>query len=593
LFDPPQDGSQVIDVRPSSADQVESSGDVRAIGDRAHALVRAGETALAGLSFAIGGYIFVTTVLMVINSWTAMLLWDQLLDLHSHYAQAFWRWLFSQHNEHRIAIPRLLFAIDSVLFAETNKFTLAFNVLSQLSLTALIAYISGRVAGQTFCEQIWLVGVALALLFSAMQYENFLWGFQVQFVGVVLVAVATFATLGLGRPRAGTLTTVIGLEGIAVYTLASGIVVPFLAVPFALWLRWPRRQVLVLSVAAIALLAVYLYGYVTPPNHSDPIKSIGQLREVVSYLLTEIGTPFGMVFGELHIRHARNWDRLCGVVGIASFAVAATSMIRRGDRGGPIPVLLAAALFVLGTALLTALGRVKFGAAQAMSPKYSTAVLLFWLSLMVIGVIRLRCQDARVRIAAMTAVMPLLLALAYYQPSFAATGGQWVLPRLEATTALLANVDDPVALSQVYPDAAVVKAGALLLRKRNLSIFAEKWSGWLGTPLVDHVHASDPERCRGGISAVAAVGSADPQGWRARGWARDAKGRAGPRRIVIADAIGHVIGYGFSGFPRTGGSEGSDWHGHFTMALPASITAYGLLDGGLTVCPLGHWSMAP
>jgi hypothetical protein len=313
----------------------------------------------------------------------------------------------------------------------------------------------------------------LALLFSAMQYENFLWSFQVTFPGVALAAVATFVTMVLGWSRGATLTAVIGLESIAVYSLASGILVPVLAVLLALWLRWPRRDVLLLSIASLGLCGSYLVGYVTPSNHSEPTQSIGQIREVFSYVLTEIGLPFGMVFDAAHVRHPRNWERVCGGVGIALFIVAAISMLRRRERVGSIPALLVAALFVLGMALLTAVGRLKFGTAQAMSRRYSTVILLFWLSLLAIAAIRLRHCDARLRVAAMAASVPLLVGLAYYQPSFAATGRNWVLPRLEATTALLARVDDPQALASILFDDRL-KSRVPFLRERHLSIFADR-----------------------------------------------------------------------------------------------------------------------
>jgi len=98
-------------------------------------------------------------------------------------------------------------------------------------------------------------------------------------------------------------------------------------------------------------------------------------------------------------------------------------------------------------------------------------MLLFWLVLIVIATIRLRPLNARLRVAAMAAMLPLLLGLAYYQPSFAAIGRNWVLPRLEGTTALLAKVDDSAALTSVLYD-NTLRSRVPFLRDRHLSIFA-------------------------------------------------------------------------------------------------------------------------
>ena len=231
-------------------------------GESNSASLAAAERALAGLALAAGGYICITTIAMIVQCWAALPHWDQwdnlILDVDSLYLGVFRvdlaHWFFGQHNEHRIAVPRLIFAIDRFLFASTNKFNFFCVGAIQLSLAVLVIGIAVRRSGQRIAENVWGAGVLLAFLFSAMQWENFLWGFQVSFLGVVLAAVATFAVLALGRPSAARLAAVIGLQSIAVYTLSSGVLVPVLVVPLALWLRWPLRHVVVLGVAGLALL---------------------------------------------------------------------------------------------------------------------------------------------------------------------------------------------------------------------------------------------------------------------------------------------------------------------------------------------------
>jgi hypothetical protein len=560
-------------------------------------LIRWAELGIALLALAAGGYIFFSTLRMVLQCWTAVPYGDQWDNLILELDKLYWHttpldlphWVFYQHNEHRIAVPRLIFVVDRFLFAMNNKFAFFCNVAIQVSLAALTICVALRTARRRIAESLWITGAVLALLFSAMQWENFLWGFQVQFFGVTLAAVATFAAVGPGPPSVTRLAAVIGLESVAAYTLASGMAVPFLAVPLAIWVGWPRRQIVILSVAAITLLASYLYGYETPTQLGNSANAIEQMREGLSYVLSYIGGPFGTAFQEAHARHPRNWGRLCGFIGVVSFVALAVGALRRRERDGPVPVLIAAALFVLGMALLTALGRLRFGDAQALSSRYSSAALMFWAALIVIATVRLGRHAAHLRVAGMAAMLPLLLGLAYYQTSFAGQGRAWTLPRLEATTALLANVDDPQALVRIYPVPAVPRDRAPMLREHHLSVFAEAWSGWLGTPLADHARLVDPAECRGGIDGIASVGTSDPKGWRANGWAWDAERRAVPPRVVIADAGGRVIGYGLSGFPKANGGAGGGWRGHFAVAPAVSVIAYALLDDGRTACPLGRW----
>src|SRR5262249_27469263 len=180
--------------------------------------------------------------------------------------------------------------------------------------------------------------------------------------------------------------------------------------------------------------------------------------------------------------------------------------------------------------------------------------------------------------------------LAYFQSSFVADARSWVSPRRDGTIALLANAYDPAALVDVYLLPTILRDRlAPLARERHLSVFADEWSDWLGTPLAEHTRFSAPERCRGQIDSIlappdpsrwtaggwawinsVASGSPDPNAWRVTGWAWDAKRETAPPRIVIADASGSVIGYALTALP---GADVRDvgWRGHLVAASPAGI----------------------
>src|SRR4029077_10059675 len=199
------------------------------------------ELALAVAALSVGVYIFATTLLMVVHSWTVVPYWDQWDNLILASDKTFsgivpvglFHWFFAQHNEHRIAVPRLIFAIDRFFFASTNRFNFTCNMVIQVGVTLLVIYLGTRLTARRFSDLIWIIGTVLALVFSAMQWENLLWGFQVTFLGVMLAALASFTTLLGGRPNRGRLVATIAFETIAVYTLSSGMLVPFLAVPLA------------------------------------------------------------------------------------------------------------------------------------------------------------------------------------------------------------------------------------------------------------------------------------------------------------------------------------------------------------------------
>ena len=545
---------------------------------------------LALLSLAIGIYVFATTTAMVIRSWSAIPYWDQWDNLIFSPAKVFSLWLIEQHNEHRILFPRLVFAIDTFAFAATNKFDFFCNLTIPLGLAALIVTVMHRSSTWRVSDAAWLAGIVLTLLFSAMQFENFGWGFQIQFFGVELAAAASFVFLVLWREGWVSLAAAIACEAIALYTFSGGVLAPLLSIPLAFWAGRPERELTVLAIAAIALLASYLYGYATPSEHSDPLHTLLQ-PGVALFVMAEIGNPPSQIFAGILRFDRQHADIAFGACGVLLSGVAAVNLLRRGRKVARIQmVFLGIVVFCVGFAVLTAIGRLKFGTDQALSWRYTSPMLLLWLSLVLLAATEVWSRHPGLRLVVMTLGLLCLLGLAREQRAFAKTWWDWSVPRREAITALLAGVDDPLALGRVYPDPALVNEQAAKLRAQHLSIFADEWSAWLDTPVTDHLRLGEAARCRGGIDEVLPLaGSMRPQ-WRISGWAWDNLRDLAAERIILVDAAGQVVGYGLSGFaPKARALRRSGWHGHFSAEKSVVITAYALVDQQREACPLAHW----
>ena len=144
----------------------------------------------------------------------------------------------------------------------------------------------------------------------------------------------------------------------------------------------------------------------------------------------ELGNPFGQFFRELSNRYFLWWDGLFGAFGLAYFVAAALRHLRqdRPANGGLELTFLGIAGFMIGDAALTGLGRLKFGVEQAVTERYATPMLLFWLALAMIAIIEIWRRPG-LRPLAMVLSLPFLIGLALVQSSFVKTGLNWVLPR--------------------------------------------------------------------------------------------------------------------------------------------------------------------
>ena len=245
---------------------------------------------LAWITAAIGAYVALHTLWMVIICWSPLPFGDQWSEIVTGRPLTL-SWLVSQHLEHRILVPRLVFLADRWLAGETNRINYAVNFAMQCGLAVLIYVISRGAGVRGAAARIWAAGFCSALLLWAGQYQNFVWGFQVQFFGVVLAASGVFAVLALRPATLSTLALVTLLEAIAAYTLASGVLAGFLAVGLALALGRPWRFTCALAGASLLILASYLVHYHTPPESSDPFAAWHHAGGIAVYLLAALGAP--------------------------------------------------------------------------------------------------------------------------------------------------------------------------------------------------------------------------------------------------------------------------------------------------------------
>jgi hypothetical protein len=186
-------------------------------------------------------------------------------------------WLWSQHNEHRIPVPRLLMLALYRLFGCDFRVGMYFNVLSMGALALGMIWAAKNLrGGLSFWDAFFPV-----LLLNWGQGLNFIWGWQVEFflstllAGVLLLLIVRSGT----RLRLGTAVA----TGICLLLLvgcgAHGVV---LVPALAFWLghsgvvccRSPevhakRDGLVILGITGMALVLVILYlvGYQWVPHH--------------------------------------------------------------------------------------------------------------------------------------------------------------------------------------------------------------------------------------------------------------------------------------------------------------------------------------
>ena len=276
--------------------------------------------------------------------------------------------LWVQHNEERNLFSNLL-----VVFL---TYTTHFNVIVEMYVSAaivtcavgLLIAVHKRRSPKTWL--VLLLPVAL-MLFSFVQFQNALWGFQVAWSIVLLTLVAALFFLDKPTLTGGALTGAIVVAVVGSFSLFQGLLIWPVGLVLLYHRRRARRPVVTWIVAGVVTMAVYFYGFdFSAPGTSNGSFGLHHPLLIVKFFFVEIGDVVGA-------EPSRANDAL--ILGVLIFVVSIWLVIRcnlQRDERSPRPVGVALIIFGMLNALSTAVGRSFFGLSAAASSRFTTFDLL-------------------------------------------------------------------------------------------------------------------------------------------------------------------------------------------------------------------------
>ena len=211
-----------------------------------------------------------------------------------------WGWLWSQHNEHRVPLPRLIFLGLDWLTVIDMRVTMVFDLLAMAALAAAMILVATRLRGRPSVSDAFFPLVLL----HAGQAANLLWGWQLQFfASVALACIALLAVVRVGT------TTTAARAGVTVGVCAMllplcganglGMVPGLAAWPLALALlpeRWTGssatrrdRWLLALGAGALVLTGLYFVGWQPVPYHPKSQSVYQSLKTAAQFLTIGLG----------------------------------------------------------------------------------------------------------------------------------------------------------------------------------------------------------------------------------------------------------------------------------------------------------------
>lgn len=524
-------------------------------------------------------------IYFTVHSYHRVFFWDMwsAMDFLLRRPRPLIHWIGEQHNEHRIVVPKLLLLVDFFVFKARSIFLLS-ATLSVFAITWGILIWAFSVLGDFRGAKLrTFAGTAALCLFSISQWENFASGFH-----IAVVLPDLFVTLSLlcmilyeparktGRTGAVQLSTALVSGVLATFSLANGMLLWPVAVLLCLFVRVRAWVIALVSVVGGLSILAYMWGYRQPPSRPSPWSIVQEPVRVLSYICGYVGAPWVWNSFKLAV--------VFGAAGILLAVVILAVVVFRGNRN-PIAVLtVALMIFSLATAAITALGRMQLGYNQALSPRYETFALLFWMSaggylLLVVG------KRPRQLIAIQAIVLVLMAIGAWRLKVPLRHGYERQLTVNTASLAMVTGVFDPPLYRYLFPNPQLVWADTPILKAKKLSIFSTNLANDLNTP-IESAYRLDGGLCKGSADKITPLATGDATGVKVVGWAWDPMRRKPPTRIIFAGES-RIVGYAEVGYPRlelpahlgSGHALMAGWVGYIEpVPLPFRVTTYAVVN---------------
>lgn len=311
--------------------------------------------------------------------------WDQweLVPLLSNFYERTLTFadLWKQHNEHRILFPRIIMIALAVITHWNIYYEIALNVILGISIFLLILYQVKKLGYSSNLDYLKYFAISL-FIFSVLQAENWLWGWQIQ-IFLNVLAFLTGIFLLSSKVNYFRLFVAIFSGIIATYSFANGMfywVVGF----FLLWFGMeniPKRKKYLMFmlwlITAGLMIASYLYKYQKPLHHPTLWFALQHPTQSLAFFFAYLGAPVAV-----YNFKAAAVVGFLGTVGCASILYSSYNLYRRqAPEFRLVLPWLAMMGFSICTAVVTMIGRVGISIEQALASHYITYSNLFWISL--------------------------------------------------------------------------------------------------------------------------------------------------------------------------------------------------------------------
>ncbi len=489
--------------------------------------------------------------------------------------------LWKQHNEHRIIFPELVFVADMLLWHGSEILPLLVSVATYVGIWVALSFVLFSVKSISFEAKSFACLLGAIVMFWGGSVCVLAAPFLLQWPLMQLAVAGALILLAYAKRDLGNraLAASIASAVVATYSSGNGMFVWPVLLGAGIILRLNRRQMIILTAAAIASIGVYFIGY----KFSSSLNIRAMLAHPF-FTLGFIGSYLSMPFAGYK---PPQFGIRIGLISLAVVIYCLVLVIRAGRIRQPIAIVLFGSYaFTLLTALVTAGGRMNPEdptMTSAKAPRYVTVPMVNWAVFVFICfwvLAEFRSRRSEVRALAIAMTLLLYISFTSLRVWLRDAGNDFSEQQMTALS-IEDGLRDPKLLEKAFPGAEFILAYLPKLEKERLSVFHNSRAGWIGKPVTQFasIHSTV---ATGEIVTVLPIRS----GIELSGWVDDSTLRGPYTWIVLVNEVGRIVGFGKrlpAGFPPDLRSpripSALGWVGFVsTKQKVAAVTAY-VVDG--------------
>lgn len=284
--------------------------------------------------------------------------------------------LFAQHNESRKFFPRLVFISLAYLTHWDVKYEMLFMFLLACIISLNIYCLSRLTLGGSTIKRLLIAAISNLLIFSPIQWENWLWGIQIV-VFIPILCITTCVLLAYSRLSViAKFLISICLCIISTFSYANGILAWIVVFPILILKSRNQlnknRWLVFLWIASFIFSAVtYFYNYKKPEHHPSFLEALAHPQQAIQYFLSFLGAPLGIG----NVVDSKTSALTIGLV-LLLLLFASCFYLLRFIRDYALLDRMAGwltiGLYTLISATITTLGRLGLGLEYSLSSRYTT-----------------------------------------------------------------------------------------------------------------------------------------------------------------------------------------------------------------------------